>query len=105
MREEHGAAASARKSELPGSGDRVDSALGADAPVALKDFLSQVSRLGAQLPLVDTEVRAEGEAPARDFKRAPSAESAAVRSTRKGFAVDPTALHDASRAHRVVLIE
>src|SRR5579872_5936683 len=45
--------------ELPGEFRRVDAAAGADAPVTLEDTLPQVGGCRADLPLMDTIVRAE----------------------------------------------
>ena len=64
--------------ELAGGCDGINPATGADATVALEDLLTEIRGLGAQLPLVDTILRAESEAAARDFERTPAAIAATI---------------------------
>jgi len=78
VRQEQRAAGSAREPEPPRSYDRVNSALGADAAVAVEDLLAKVGWLAAQFPLMHAELRAESETPARNFERAPTAQAAAI---------------------------
>ena len=61
------AAASARVPESPGSRNGIDGARGTDTFVSQEDLLPQITRLRSQLPLVNTELRTEGEASARDL--------------------------------------
>jgi hypothetical protein len=56
-------------------GDGVDGADGADAAVAGKDLVAEVAGVGAETPLVDAVVAAEGAAAfGQDFEFAPAAE-------------------------------
>ena len=55
--------------------DGVDVADGADAVIAGKDLVAEVAGVGAETPLVDTVVTAEGAAAfGEDFEIAPAAE-------------------------------
>jgi hypothetical protein len=63
---------------VPG-GDGVDVADGADAAVASEDLVAEVAGIGAETPLVDAVVAAEGAASfGEDFEFAPAAEGQAV---------------------------
>ena len=63
---------------VPG-GDGVDVADGADAAVAGEDLVAEVAGIGAETPLVDAVVAAEGAASfGEDFEFAPAAEGQAV---------------------------
>jgi hypothetical protein len=56
-------------------GDGVDVAAGADAAVASEDLVAEVAGVGAEAPLVDAVVAAEGAAAfGEDFEVAPAAE-------------------------------
>lgn len=101
--EKRGARCSAGEAKLAGGGDGIGTAVGTNTAIAFENSLAEIGGLGAQLPLVNAELGAEGEAAFGDFERAPSAKTAAVWTTRDGFAVDPAALHCARRAHRSVL--
>ncbi len=60
-------------------GDGVDGADGADAAVAGKDLVAEVAGVGAETPLVDAVVAAEGTAAfGQDFEFAPAAEGQIV---------------------------
>ena len=60
---------------------------GADAVVAGEDLVAKVAGIGAETPLVDTVVGAEGAAAfGEDFEVAPAAEGQVVRAQRKGLA-------------------
>jgi hypothetical protein len=60
-------------------GDGVGTAEVADAVVASEDLVAEVAGVGAEAPLVDTEVGTEGAAAlGEDLKLAPAAERAAV---------------------------
>ena len=60
-------------------GDGVDVADGADAAVAGEDLVAQVAGVGAETPLVDTVVAAEGAAAfGEDFEVAPAAEGKVI---------------------------
>jgi hypothetical protein len=57
-------------------GDGVDAADGADAAIAGEDLVAEIARVGAETPLVDAVVAAEGTAAfSEDFEIAPAAES------------------------------
>ena len=56
----------------------VQAALRADATVAQEDSCAQIAGIGAQFPLVDASVRAEGEASLGDLAAAPAARLAAA---------------------------
>lgn len=103
VREERRSRSAAREAKCAGGGDGVGTAVGADAAVAFEYLLAQVGGLGAQLPLVNAELGAEGEAAFGNFERAPAAEAPAIWAARDGFAVDPATLHCAHRAHRSFL--
>lgn len=93
----------ARVAKGPCGGERINSATGADAVIALENLLAQVRRLRAQLPLVHAELGAEGKASAGYFERTPTAEAAAIGTPRYRFAIDPASAHDAHSAHGSVL--
>jgi hypothetical protein len=60
-------------------GDGVDGADGADAAVAYEDLIAEVARVGAETPLVDAVVTAEGAAASsEDLEVAPAAEGEIV---------------------------
>ena len=60
-------------------GDGVDGADGADAAVAGEDLVAEVAGVGAETPLVDAVVAAEGAtAFGEDFEVAPAAEGEVV---------------------------
>lgn len=68
-------------------GDGVDEADGADATVAGEDLVAEVAGVGAEAPLVNAVVGAEGAAAfGEDFKIAPAAEREVVGAERKGCA-------------------
>jgi hypothetical protein len=60
-------------------GDGVDVADGADAAVAGEDLVAKVAGIGAETPLVDAVIAAEGAAAfGEDFEIAPAAEGQVV---------------------------
>jgi predicted homoserine dehydrogenase-like protein len=64
-------------------GDGVDLADGADAVIAGKDLVTEIAGVGAETPLVDAVVGAEGAATfGEDFELAPAAEREVVRASR-----------------------
>jgi hypothetical protein len=72
-----GGAAGAFESGVDGDG--IGAADNADAAVASEDLVAKVAGIGAEPPLVDTVVAAEGApAPGEDLKLAPAAERQAV---------------------------
>lgn len=77
--------------------------MGADAAIALEYLFADIGGLGAKLPLVNAELRAERETASRDFEGTPAAEAATIRAAWDEFAVDPTALHGPHGAHRLFL--
>jgi hypothetical protein len=93
----------ARAADPAGLGERIDFAGCADATIALEHLLAKICGLGAQFPLVHAELGAEGVASARDLKRTPAAEAAAVGASRNFPAIDPTAFHGPRGAHISVL--
>ena len=67
------------------SGDGVDAADGADAAVAGEDLIAEVAGVGAETPLVDAVVAAEGAAaPGEDFQIAPAAEGKVIGASGEG---------------------
>jgi hypothetical protein len=103
MREERGAAGPSGEAQLAGSSDGVDAAIGADAAIALEYLFANIGGLGAELPLVNAELRAKREAAPRDFEGTPAAEAATIGAAWDEFAVDPTALHGPHGAHKLFL--
>jgi hypothetical protein len=69
----------------------IDSTERADAAITGKDLLSQVSRIGAQLPFVNAGRAAKREAALANFAAAPPAQAALSR--------NPAAGHGAALAH------
>ena len=68
-------------------GDGVDLADGADAAITGEDLVAEVAGVGAEAPLVDAVVGAEGAAAlGEDLEIAPAAEGKAVRAERQGCA-------------------
>jgi hypothetical protein len=71
---------------VPG-GDGVDLADGADAAVSGEDLVAEVAGVGAETPLVDAVVGAEGAAAfGEDFEFAPAAEREVVGASGQGCA-------------------
>jgi hypothetical protein len=67
-------------------GDAVDGADGADAAVAGKDLVAEIAGVGAETPLVDAVVAAEGAAAfGQNFEFAPATEGQLVGADRKGL--------------------
>lgn len=56
----------------------VDAANRTHAAVTLEGAFPQVAGISSQTPFFNTEIRAEGPPPDRDFKTAPAAESASI---------------------------
>jgi hypothetical protein len=74
-----GAGRAAGSFESVVGGDGVDVTDGADAVVASEDLVAEVAGIGAETPLVDAVVGAEGAAAfGEDFKIAPAAEGQVV---------------------------
>src|SRR5437879_13595685 len=68
-------------------GDAVDVADGADAVIAGEDLIAEIAGVGAETPLVDAVVAAEGAAAFREnFQVAPAAEGEIVGAERELFA-------------------
>jgi hypothetical protein len=68
-------------------GDAVDMADGAAATIARKDLIAEIAGVGAETPLVDAVIAAEGAATfGKDLKLAPAAERQTVRALRKSVA-------------------
>ena len=81
-------------------GDGVDVAGGADAMVAGEDLVAEVAGIGAESPLVDAVVGAEGAAAfGEDFELAPAAERQIVRATWKSVACGAASEERAGREH------
>jgi len=85
--------------ELPKRGYGVHMTQGAEAAVAQEHLFTQVSRLRAQLPLMNAVCRAEAKAAARNLERTPAAQTPIVGTTRNCFAIDPAPAHGAHRTH------
>ena len=67
------------------SGDGVDGAYGADAAVAGEDLIAEVAGIGAETPLVNAVVAAEGAAAfGEDFEIAPAAEGKVIGASGEG---------------------
>jgi hypothetical protein len=72
-------------------GDGVDVAAGADAAVAGEDLVAKIAGVGAEAPLVDAVVGAEGAAAfGEDFEVAPAAERQAIGALRQRVGGDAT---------------
>jgi len=80
-------------------GGAIEGAGGADAAVALKDAVAEMSGIAAQLPLLDAPCGTEGEAAGWNFELAPAAEAAAVWSFGQVTAKGTSAGHGALSAH------
>jgi hypothetical protein len=81
-------------------GDGVDLADGTDAPIAGKYLVAEVAGIGAETPLVNAVVGAEGaSALVEDFEVAPAAERKIVRADGEGGAVETAAGHGAGKEH------
>ncbi len=81
-------------------GDGVGLAGGADAVVAGEDLIAEVAGVGAEPPLVDAVVGAEGAASfGEDFEFAPTAEREAVGSAREGLRLGSAAGKGAGGKH------
>jgi hypothetical protein len=66
-------------------GDGVDLAGGADPAVASEDLVAEIAGVGAETPLVDAVVAAEGAAaPGEDFQIAPAAEGKVIGASGEG---------------------
>jgi len=82
-------------------GDGVGAAEGADPAVAGEDVVAEVAGIGAQTPLVDAVVGAEGTAAAgEDFELAPAAEGKAVGAGGEFAASGAAAGEGAGEGHR-----
>ena len=67
--------------------------LGTHAAIALKDLVAQISRIGAQSPLVHAEVGAErAPPPGQDLELTPPAQRTSIRSYRKHVAICNTSV-------------
>jgi hypothetical protein len=83
-------------------GDGVGLAGGADATVAGKDLVAKVTEVGAETPLVDAIVRAEGATPfGEDLKLAPAAKGEAVEAARERVRLGAASGESAGGMHRV----
>jgi len=83
-------------------GDGIGLAESADAVVAGEDLVAEVAGIGAETPLVDAVVAAEGAAAfGEDFEIAPAAEGQVVRSERESFACGAAAGKGARGEHAV----
>ena len=84
---------------VPG-GDGVDAADGADAAVAGEDLVAEIAGVGAETPLVDAVVGAEGAAAfGEDFEFAPAAEREVVRAFWQSVACGAASGKSAGREH------
>jgi hypothetical protein len=83
-------------------GDGVDAADGADSVVAREDLVTEIAGVGAETPLVDAVVGAEGTAAAgEDLEIAPAAEREAVGAGGElGAASEAAAGKGTGRVHR-----
>lgn len=95
VRKQRRAICAARIAESACFGNRVYCAGGTNTAIAMKHLLSKICGLSAQFPLVHTELRAEGVPSARNLKRAPATQAAAVGATWNCLAINPAAAHGA----------
>ena len=72
---------------------RVDAAGFANASIAGVDLVAKITRVGAELPLVDAEIGAKRDAPPDHFEVAPSAQRSAVHAFLECFPISETAGH------------
>ena len=79
--------------DAPPFRDRIQVTGGAHPLVAIEYLVSQISRVGAQAPFVDTPVRAEGPSPRRYFQAAPTAQGSAARTARQFRSLRAPAAH------------
>jgi hypothetical protein len=87
--------------EVGVGGDGVGGAGGADATVAGEDEIAEVAGVGAETPLVDAVIGAEGAAAAsEDFKLAPATEGETVGAEREGCAADASGFGEGSGGAR-----
>jgi len=87
-------------------GDGVDAAGRADATVAGKNLIAEVAGVGAQTPLVDAVLRAEGAAAfGEDFELAPAAEGQVVGAGGESIAGGATSGEGAGNDHSSFRIE
>jgi hypothetical protein len=95
-----GSGGASRSLESVVSGDGVDVADGADAAVAGEDLIAEVAGIGAETPLVNAIVGAEGAAAFSDyFEVAPAAEGQLVGAQRQGCAGGVASWESAGRVH------
>src|ERR1700733_6751287 len=81
-------------------GDCIDLACGADSAVTCEDLVAEVAGVGAETPLVDAVVGAEGAAAfGEDFEIAPSAEGQVVWAERQGCASGVASGKGSGRMH------
>ena len=83
--------------------ERVYKTTGTDAAVPKEDLFAEVGRLRAKFPFMDAVGRAKGEATGWHFERAPTAETAAVRTSGDRAAIDPSPFHHPEITHSPVL--
>ena len=76
---------------------------GTDASVPKEDLLAEVGRLRAKFPFMDAVGRAKGEATGWHFEGAPTAETAAVRTSGDRAPIDPSPFHRPEITHTPVL--
>jgi len=90
---------SAKTLEMKPGGKAVDTAAGANSPVALQDLFAKIAGIGAEAPFFDAPVRTERLAALGNFEIAPAAEAAAIWTFGELVAIGPTAWHRSLGAH------
>src|SRR6185437_11909556 len=105
MGEQGLAACSTRVAQAPCCGNRIRGAYCTNSAIAQQDLLAQISWLGSEFPLVHAEIGTEGKPSPGHFERTPAAQSAAIRTARNGFPIDPAAAHPSQRTHFFFLAE
>src|SRR6476660_7069074 len=78
----------------------IDAAKGTNAAIPFEHLFPKVTRICAQLPLVDAPIRTERDAATGNLKMTPPAEISSARTLFELVAVDPTTGHRALRAHK-----
>jgi hypothetical protein len=79
--------------------ERIDAATAADPAIPFEHLITEVAGVGAEAPLVDAVIGAEGAAAFRNFDGAPAAETAAPGSAREGAIGGRASGHGAAGAH------
>ena len=82
------------------SGDTIDAAKSTNAAIPFENLFSKVTRIRAQLPLVDAPIGTECHAASGNLEMAPTAETSSVTALLELVTVDPTTDHCTLRTHK-----